>query len=195
MNGIENIIARIGHDAEQEAAAIESSAKAQAEAALADCRARAEAEAEAVLAKGREQAALKEERLVNAARLEGKKKTLAPNQTLVDEAFARALELLKDLTADHNTALLSRLAAQASATGREQVILSPADREACGKQVVEQANALLKGGGLTLSGETRGMAGGVILKDEKIETNCSFEALLHLRRDDLTADVAKVLFG
>ena len=44
------------------------------------------------------------------------------------------------------------------------------------------------------SGESREMAGGVILKDGKVEANGSFETLLHLRREELSAHVAAVLF-
>ncbi len=195
MNGIENIVARIGEDAAREAASITENAQAQAEAVLTDCRAKAEQEAAAIVARGKAQAETKEERLVNTARLEAKKELLGAKQAMVDEAFSRALEQLGKLEQGKLTALLAGLAATASSNGCEQVILSEKDRTACGAQVVEQANTLLKGGKLTLSEESRPMAGGVILKDDKIETNCSFEVLLHLKREELTAQVAGVLFG
>ena len=48
---------------------------------------------------------------------------------------------------------------------------------------------------LTLAEDTRPMAGGLILRDDKVETNCSFEVLIHLQRDALANEVAKTLFG
>lgn len=62
-------------------------------------------------------------------------------------------------------------------------------------KVVTGASALLAGTGmLTLSEESRPMAGGLVLKDERVETNCTFETLIHLKRDTLAAQVAKALF-
>ena len=34
----------------------------------------------------------------------------------------------------------------------------------------------------------------LILRDGRVETNCSFEVLIHLQRDALSAEVASVLF-
>ncbi|MEG1240085.1 MAG: V-type ATP synthase subunit E family protein [Oscillospiraceae bacterium] len=47
---------------------------------------------------------------------------------------------------------------------------------------------------LTLAEESRPMAGGVILRDGNVETNCAFETLIHLQRDKLAHEVAGVLF-
>ena len=33
-----------------------------------------------------------------------------------------------------------------------------------------------------------------LLRDGRVETNCSFEVLIHLQRDALSAEVARVLF-
>lgn len=62
-------------------------------------------------------------------------------------------------------------------------------------KVVAGASAVLAGTGmLTLAEESRPMAGGLILRDNNVETNCSFEVLIHLQRDALAAEVAKTLF-
>lgn len=63
-------------------------------------------------------------------------------------------------------------------------------------KVVTGASAVLAGTGmLTLAEESRPMAGGLVLKDGSVETNCSFEVLIHLRREAMAAEVAKALFG
>ncbi len=62
-------------------------------------------------------------------------------------------------------------------------------------KVVTGASAVLAGTGmLTMAEESYPIAGGLILRDDKVETNCSFEVLIHLKRDALAAEVAKVLF-
>ena len=62
-------------------------------------------------------------------------------------------------------------------------------------KVVTGASAVLAGTGmLTMAEETRPMAGGLILRDDKVETNCSFEVLIHLQKEDLAAEVARALF-
>lgn len=62
-------------------------------------------------------------------------------------------------------------------------------------RVVTGASAVLSGTGmLTMAEETRPMAGGLILRDGRVETNCSFEALIRLQQGALSAEVAKVLF-
>lgn len=62
-------------------------------------------------------------------------------------------------------------------------------------RVVTGASAVLAGTGmLTMAEDTYPIAGGLILRDDKVETNCSFEVLIHLKRDTLAAEVAKVLF-
>ena len=78
---------------------------------------------------------------------------------------------------------------------REEIILSAKDNKRVGAQVVEKANALVKGGKLTLSGETREMDGGLILKDGQVEVNCAFETQLRVLREDMTAEVAAILFA
>ena len=62
-------------------------------------------------------------------------------------------------------------------------------------RVVTGASAVLSGTGmLTLAEESRPMAGGLILRDGRVETNCSFEVLIRLQQGALSAEVAQVLF-
>jgi V/A-type H+-transporting ATPase subunit E len=50
-------------------------------------------------------------------------------------------------------------------------------------------------GELKLSDEARGISGGFILKKGDIEVNNTFEALIRMTRDELEAEVVKVLFS
>ena len=63
-------------------------------------------------------------------------------------------------------------------------------------KVVTGANALLQGTAmLTLSQETRDMAGGLTLRDGNVEVNCAFETQLRVLREEMAAEVAGILFS
>lgn len=228
MNGIDKITGRIDQDVQREIDQITAEAQAQADRITADYEARAKAEAESIVKKGVVSAAQREERLGSVAQLEARKLTLAAKQEMVEKAFQKALANLASLPDSEYISVLANLAAQASQTGREQVILSQKDRTRFGKQIVSQANdilarkvapklpdeltdskagaildkvvtgasAVLAGTGmLTLAEDSRPMAGGLVLRDDRVETNCSFEVLIHLQRESMAAEVAKVLFN
>lgn len=205
MNGIEKITGQIDADVQKEIDAALDQARAQAQEIEARYASQAEAQAEAIRRKGEQDAALRQERLVDVARLEARKTLLAAKQDMVGQAFDLALKKLLELPDQEYIALLAKLAVAASRTGREQVIFSQKDRSRYGKQAVTMANEMLakkagpraaeSAGMLTLAEEARPMAGGLILRDGRVETNCSFEVLIHLQRDALSAEVARALFA
>ena len=205
MNGIEKITGQIDADVQKEIDAALDQARAQAQEIEARYTSQAEAQAEAIRHKGEQDAALRQERLVDVAKLEARKSLLAAKQDMVSQAFYLALKKLLALPDQEYIALLAKLAVAASRTGREQVIFSQKDRSRYGKQAVTMANEMLakkagpraaeSAGMLTLAEEARPMAGGLILRDGRVETNCSFEVLIHLQRDALSAEVARALFA
>lgn len=205
MNGIEKITGQIDADVQKEIDAALDQARAQAKEIEARYESQAQTQGEALRRKGEQDAALRRERLVDVARLEARKTLLAAKQDLVGQAFDLALKKLLELPDQEYIALLAKLAVAASRTGREQVIFSQKDRSRYGKQAVTMANDMLakkagpraaeNAGMLTLAEEARPMAGGLILRDGRVETNCSFEVLIHLQRDALSAEVARALFA
>lgn len=201
MNGIDTITARIDQDARREIDALTAKARDEAAEITARYAAQAESETQAILQKGKADAALRKERLAGVARLEARKMLLAAKQEMVEKAFEQAMKDMVSLADEDYIPLLAKLAAAASDTGREQIILSQKDRTRFGKQVVARANELLekqgdaaRPGKLTLSEESRPMMGGLILRQDRVETNCTFETLIHMQRDELAAPVAKALF-
>lgn len=143
MNGLEKITDRISADAQAEADRLLSEAQAQADAIAADWEAKADKEAEEILARGRQNAAERADRLESVARLEGRKQILSAKQEMIGKAFDRALEELLALPDAEAVELLAALCAKAALTGREVVIFSKKDRARLGKQVVTRANEIL----------------------------------------------------
>ncbi len=195
MKGTEKIIAHIQADAKAQADEI----LAQAEEQCAGIRADYEKQAnEAYADRIRAGVKANEDRLDSMNRLasmESRKAILALKQEMVAESFDLAADKLVKLPEAEYIALLAKLAAKASVTGDEEIVLNARDRKAVGTKVVEAANKALTGGRLTLSDKTGDFKGGLILRRGNIEANCTAELLVDLCRDEMAAELAGVLFG
>ncbi len=195
MKGTEKIIAHIQADARAKADAI----LAQAEEKCAGIRSGYEEQAkEAYAEKIRTGVKENQDRLESMdrlAKMEGRKAILALKQSMVSESFDLAVDKLTALPEAQYVALLAKLAAQASVTKDEELVLNARDRKAVGAKVIEAANARLGGGKLRLS-ETEGdFRGGLILRRGSIEANCTVELLVDLCREAMASELAGVLFG
>ena len=194
MNGLEKLTGQIDADVQKEIDAALVQARSQAQEIQSWYESQAQIQVEAIRRKGQQDAVFRQERLVDEAKMEARRDILATKQELIGRAFDLALEKLLELPENEYVALLADLAVKASSTKKEAVIFSQKDRTRYGKTVVTQANEKLGGGHLTLSEQTRPIKGGLILQDSQVETNCSFEVLIHLQRNTLSAEVAQVLF-
>ncbi|NCB51740.1 MAG: hypothetical protein EOM54_07665 [Clostridia bacterium] len=198
MNGIEKITARINADAEEEIREI----RAESEKRCAEIKAANERKAEAeywkIVQDGAKEIEDRASRMDRTARLEAKKMILAIKQQMVSRAFDIARDKIVDLPEQDYVGFLARQASDAAITGQEELILNEKDRRIYGGKVVKAANEMLSNRGveacLTLSGMTRQIYGGLILKQGDIEVNCTVETMLDLSRGELAAQVAEVLF-
>ena len=146
MNGIEKITAKIAADTEAEIAQLTAQTDEKVQSIGEAAKAQADKETADTLARGRKAADERLERLKSAAQMETRKLALGAKQEVLGEAFDLALEKLCTLPDGEYIELLTRLAVEASSTGREQLVFSPKDRARIGKQVVVAANdALVKG--------------------------------------------------
>ena len=194
MKGTEKLIAHIKADADAQVNAI----LAQAEQQCAGIRGDFDKQAAALYAE-RLRAGVKETQdkvdgEARIARMEGRKELLAAKQELVSRSFRKAQEQIVSLPEEQYVAFLAKLAAQASVTGEEKIVLNARDRKAIGEKLVKAANARLKNGRLTLAEETGDFAGGLVLRRGSIEANCTVELLVELSRSELSAQVAEILF-
>ena len=145
MEGIEKITARIAQDAQAEIDKLMAETGQKVQAIQTNAQAQAQEEANDIVEKGRMAAAERLERLSSASQMERRKLELAAKQEILGEAFDLALEKLCSLPEKEYIDLLTRLALEASTSGREQIIFSQKDRARVGKQVVMAANdALIK---------------------------------------------------
>ena len=146
MEGIEKITAKILSDAQADIDQLNAQTQEKADAIARQARAQADKETAEILTRGQKAADERLERLSSAAQMEKRKLALAAKQEVLGEAFDLALDKLCSLPEEDYIALLTRLAVEASETGKEQLIFSEADRARVGKQVVIAANeCLVKG--------------------------------------------------
>ena len=195
MTGIDKICERISLQADEVCREILDRAEEEVCAIRAEGDRAAKAESDAILTRGKAQATEREARLAGVAELEAKKLHLKTKQSMIDGAFDEALAALCAFPDDRRTALLASLAANGAVTGSERVICTAADRESIGRAVVDAANGILGAkGNLTLAEETSDAKGGVILAEGNMEVNCTFEIILRQMHDDLSGEVAEILF-
>ena len=197
MEGLEKIEAKLRQDAQAEVERLTAEADAKAAQIAAQAETQAKQESEAILSRGEKAAQERLERLSSAAGMEMRKLELAAKQEVLAEAFDLAFQLALDdlcaLPAEQYQQLLVALLKKASTTGREQVIFSPKDRQALGRQTVDTANAAMSAH-LTLSEQTQPIRGGFILADGDVELNCAFETLVRLQREKLEKAAVQILF-
>lgn len=143
MEGIEKITAKISQDAQAEISRLMAETDEKVQTLRQDAQAQAQQEANDIVEKGRMAAAERLERLGSAAQMERRKLELASKQEVLGEAFDLALEKLCALPEKEYVSLLTKLALEASTSGREQIIFSQKDRNKVGKQVVMAVNEAL----------------------------------------------------
>ena len=194
MKGTEKIIAHIQADAKAQADAILAQAEQQCASIREDYGKKAKDVYGEKIRAGVKDTQDRADSIERLAQMESKKAVLAVKQELVSESFEKARETIVALPEEQYVAFLAKLAAQASVTGAEELVLSARDREAVGEKVVKAANARLKGGRLSLSDSTGDFSGGLILRRGSIEVNCTAELLVELCRSDMSAKLAGVLF-
>lgn len=195
MKGTEKIIAHILADGKEQADAILAQAEQQCALIRAEFDEKAKAAYTERVRKGVADCQDRVDSMDRIARMEAKKGLLALKQQKVSESFDLAAEKIVALPAEQYTAFLAKLAARASVTGDEEIVLNAKDRESVGAAVAAEANALLGKGKLSLSDKTGSFAGGLILRRGSIEANCTVELLVELCRSEMSAEIAKLLFA
>lgn len=198
MKGTEKIIAHIRADGDAEANKIIDAASKQAEEKRAESFKAALSEYEKLMQAGNAEC----EDILSGSRriaeMEAKKSVLSVKQEMISAAFDAAREEIVNMPRDKYTQFLARMAAEAAASGMEEIVLNARDKAEVGKSVCKAANELLSAKGtpgkLTVSEDTADISGGVIVRFGGIETNCSIDALIRQRRSGLSTEVAAALF-
>ena len=127
------------------------------------------------------------------AELDAKRIDLGVRQRLVTEAFAASLKQLVDMAPDKYVKFADKLMAQAVVTGQEVVFVGKNEKH-LDQRWLDGYNAS-HSTSLTLSPERLPISGGFVLRNDRIDTNCSWDMLIEDARADIETEVVKRLFA
>jgi len=222
MNGLDRITERILSEAREEADRILEDAEtkcaqiaSEAEVRAAEIRARLNEDAE-------RDATELVSRIKTAVETKKRNALLMTQSALLDEVFDDTLAQIYNLEAEKYTEILVGLLCAALIEQREaeqtsrnlygeedamapdayEVLLNQRDYNRCGKVLVARTKQKLDGklpaemlDRLTVSEQTVGIDGGLILRCGSVESNCSLRPLFAQLREELETEVSRALFG
>jgi V/A-type H+-transporting ATPase subunit E len=127
------------------------------------------------------------------ANLDAAKVELGVRRRLIGEAFDGALRLLAELPRDKYLSFVHTLLEKAIETGDETFFIGKDERHIDGAWL-DSYNAG-HSTRLSLSGERLPISGGFVLRNGKIDVNCSWDMLIGDVRPEIESDVVKRLFA
>jgi V/A-type H+-transporting ATPase subunit E len=127
------------------------------------------------------------------AGLDAKKTDLGVKRRLIDESFDGALRALTDLPRDRYLGFVGTLMDKAVSTGDEVLLVGKDERHIDGSWL-DGYNAS-HSTRLSFSGERLPISGGFVLRNGKIDINCSWNMLMEALRSEIEPDVIQRLFA
>lgn len=195
---LEKIIERIQRDAKAETDNILSQASATANKIIDDAQREADTIRTRMIENAKKEAEQRKQRIISSANLEMRKNILSEKQKAIDSAFSTALNMLQNMNDEEYKKIIKEMIIKNVQTGDEEIILSERDKKRLGQTFVAEINNQLsrkmKKGNLRMSDEVRNISGGFILRRGEIELNSSFDSLFKALREDLEAEVSRILF-
>lgn len=191
LNDLSTLTSRILADANEHASAVIKSAEADAAQVMDAAGKDADKAAQGILAAAQHQCEAIAERAESQSGIEQRNMQLSARRSAIDAAFSLAMEKLQSYPQDKMTAFLSSIAEKQMSDNAE-LIFNAKDRE-LGQKVCENLNAL--GKKAVLSDTQGNFAGGFIIKEGSIETNCTFEVLIKGVAEEVETEVASILFS
>ena len=196
MSNLNNLTSKILKDAEDKKAVILSDAEGEKNKILSKRAGEASVEEKSILERAEREAASRKERIISGAELHARNEKLEAKQKVIKEVFQTSVKELSNCSADDLKGFVKEVILNTKIEGTQNLILNEAGKKAIDEAFVAEINeALGKKATIKLSDETGKFEGGFILEQNGIEINNTFEALVSSLRDDLSLEVARVLFS
>ncbi len=192
MQGFEKIKAQILADANAERDRIIEAAKAEAGEIARTYSRTADAMGIETLQKGSAEVTAAEARSAHNCEGGVKIAMLEKKQELIERAFVSAEKELSNLKSDDMLLVLLELGKSLSEKSGE-IVMNETDKKLFGQQLTKQLSKSL-GGSFTLASDVANISGGFILRGGKIEVNCGFDRLFDRARQELSGEIAAILF-
>lgn len=190
---IENITSAILDEGKAEKEQIINAAKTKSRGVIRELEERIEIETDVAVKEAEDES----ERIINRRRsvadIDSKKIILTKKQELISQCFDKTIEYILNMDRDDYVRFLAEAGRNTGVTQGE-LIFNAKERNSIGEDVVKALSAAVPRGEFKLSGETRGHRGGYLLRRGQIYINISVEALVDEMRQELTGQVAAILF-
>lgn len=196
MSNINNLTSKIIKDAEDKKEIIISQAEKEKNKILSKKQEEAKVSGNIIIEKAEREAISRKERIISGATLQARNEKLKAKQEVISEIFESSIKALCNLAEDDFKEFVKASILNSDIVGEQKIILNDSGRKIVNKSLVSEINQELGSkASVTLSEETRNFKGGFILEKDGIEMNNTFEALVNSLRDDLSINVATVLFS
>lgn len=186
MNDGKIIIDKIIAKAEAEAQAIKQKAAADAEAIRKAAEEKAKKEGDALKKNVEAEIEKAKAKAISGAELAGKLAVLQEKQTILEEVIRQAQKQLETLPDAQYAQTIGTMLAGLNQEYGTEIIVSSADRVRLADVIAEK--------GFILSGESRELDGGFIVKNGDIEYNYSFASIITVEQEEIRQIAAKILF-
>ena len=196
MSNINNLTSKIIKDAEDKKEIIISQAEKEKNKILSKKQEEAKVSGNIIIEKAEREAISRKERIIPGATLQARNEKLKAKQEVISEIFESSIKALCNLSEDDFKEFVKASILNSDIVGEQKIILNDSGRKIVNKSLVSEINQELGSkASVTLSEETRNFKGGFILEKDGIEMNNTFEALVNSLRDDLSINVATLLFS
>lgn len=197
MSGLDKMKARILEEAQCTAQEIVAKATADAGALVKNAEESAEKEAERILERAKRNAEDYAVRIDSSTDLKRKQSVLAAKQEAIGSVLDKAYDAVMNLDDEKYFEMLGKLLEKHVLAEDGVICFSEKDLKRMPDSFREKINSIArsKGGTLELSGKPEKMDGGFLLVYGGIEENCTISAVFASRREELSDQVNRLLFG
>ncbi|BCZ47534.1 V-type ATP synthase subunit E [Clostridium gelidum] len=196
MSNINNLTSKIIKDAEDKKEVIIQTAEKEKNRILSKKQVEASTAEKIIIEKAEREAVSRKERIISGAKLQARNEKLEAKQEVIREIFESSIETLCNLSKDDFKEFVKESILNSDIVGEQNIILNDSSKKIINKTFLAVINKELGAkASVILSEETRNFKGGFILEKDGIEINNTFEALVNSLKDDLSIDVAIMLFN
>lgn len=196
MSNINNLTSKIMKEAEDKKEVILAEAEKEKNKILSKKQVEASIAEKSIIEKAEQESISMKERIISSAKLEARNEKLKAKQEIIKEIFETSIETLCNVSEDDFKEFVRSSVLKSNIVGAQKIILNDTGKKNIDGTLLSEINEKLGSkASITLSEETRNFRGGFILERDGIEINNTFEALVNSLKDDLSVEVAKVLFG
>lgn len=196
MSNLNNLTSKILKDAEDKKAVILSDAENEKNKILSKKQEEASSLEKTMLEKAEREAASRKERIISGAQLNARNEKLEAKQKVISEVFETSVKELSNCSAEDLKDFIKEVILNSNIKGEQNLILNEAGKKVIDEVFVAEINKELGTKAfIKINENIRNFRGGFILEKDGIEINNTFEALVSSIKDDLSLEVARVLFG